>query len=120
MITMHTIGDGLVVPQNETAYSDVVTAAGNQDLLRQVFVHRAGHCAFSAAETITVIEAMLARLDAGKWGAPLSPADLNTIAEGLGESYNTVGGFFISPPSFENFTPGPYPRPFAKGSPVPA
>lgn len=119
MLTMHTIGDGLVVPQDETAYSDLVSAAGNQDLLRQVFVHRAGHCAFSAAEMITVIEAMLARLDAGKWGAPLSPADLNTIAQGLGDAYNTVGGFFISPPAFENFTPGPYPRPFAKGSPIP-
>ncbi len=119
MLTMHTIGDGLVVPQDETAYSDVVSAAGNQDLLRQVFVHRAGHCAFSAAETITVIEAMIARLDAGKWGAPLSPADLDIIAQGLGDTYNTVGGFFISPPAFENFSPGPYPRPFAKGSPVP-
>jgi pimeloyl-ACP methyl ester carboxylesterase len=119
MLTMHTIGDGLVVPQNEAAYSDVVTAAGNKDLLRQVFVHRAGHCAFSAAETITVIEAMLARLDAGAWGAPLSPADLNTIAQGLGDTYNRVGGFFISPPAFENFTPSAYPRPFPKGSPPP-
>ena len=120
MLSMHTIGDGLVVPQNETAYSDLVTAAGKQDMLRQVFVHRAGHCAFSAAETITVIEAMLARLDAGAWSAPLSPADLNTIAQGLGDAFSRVGGFFISPPAFENFTPGPHPRPFPKGSPVPA
>jgi hypothetical protein len=120
MLTMHTIGDGLVIPQEETAYSDVVSAAGNQDLLRQVFVHRAGHCAFSAAETITVIEAMIARLDAGRWGAPLSPADLNTAALALGDTYNTVGGFLSSPPAFENFNPGPYPRPFAKGSTVPS
>jgi pimeloyl-ACP methyl ester carboxylesterase len=119
MLTMHTIGDGLVVPQNEAAYSDVVTAAGNKDLLRQIFVHRAGHCAFSAAETITAIEAMLARLDAGSWGAPLSPADLDIIAQGLGDTYNRVGGFLISPPAFENFIPGPYPRPFPKGSPLP-
>jgi pimeloyl-ACP methyl ester carboxylesterase len=111
VLTMHTIGDGLVVPQEETAYSDVVRAAGKQDLLRQVFVRRAGHCAFSEAETITVIEAMLARLDAGQWGAPLSPANLNAIAAGLGEAYNRVGGFLIAPPAFENFTPGPYPRP---------
>jgi pimeloyl-ACP methyl ester carboxylesterase len=116
VLTMHTIGDGLVVPQNETAYRDAVGAASKQDLLRQVFVHRAGHCAFSAAETITVIEAMLARLDAGAWGAPLSPADLDTIAQGLGDAYNRVGGFLISPPAFENFTPSAYPRPFAKGS----
>ena len=121
MLTMHTIGDGLVVPQNETAYSDVVTAAGKQDLLRQIFVHRAGHCAFSAAETITAIEAMVARLDTGSWGGPaLAPGSLNAVAGALGDTYNRVGGFFISPPAFENFTPGPYPRPFPKGSPIPA
>jgi len=111
VLSMHTIGDGLVVPQEETAYSDVVRAAGKQDQLRQVFVHRAGHCTFSEAETITVIEAMLARLEAGSWGAPLSPTNLNAIAAGLGEAYNRVGGFLIAPPAFENFTPGPYPRP---------
>ena len=120
VLTMHTIGDGLVVPQNETAYSDAVRAAGNQDLLRQVFVHRAGHCAFSAAETITVIEAMLARLDTGNWGGPaLAPGTMNDAARALGDTYNRVGGFLISPPAFENFTPAAYPRPFVKGSPVP-
>ncbi len=120
VLTMHTIGDGLVVPQDETAYADVVRAAGKQDLLRQLFVHRAGHCAFSAAETIMAFEAMLARLDAGNWGGPaLAPGTLNDGALALGDSYQTVGGFLKSPPAFENFTPGAYPRPFAKGSLVP-
>jgi hypothetical protein len=109
---MHTIGDGLVVPQEETAYSDVVRSAGKQDLLRQVYVNRAGHCVFSEGETITVIQAMLARLDTGNWGGPaLAPASLNSVAAALGESYNRVGGFLIAPPAFDNFTPGPYPRP---------
>jgi hypothetical protein len=111
VLTMHTIGDGLVVPQEETAYSDVVRAAGKQDLLRQVYVQRAGHCAFSEAETITVITAMIARLESGGWNVPLSEATMNTVAAGLGEEYNRVGGFLISPPAFKNYTPGPYPRP---------
>jgi pimeloyl-ACP methyl ester carboxylesterase len=120
VLTMHTIGDGLVVPQDETAYGDVVRAAGKQDLLRQLFVRRAGHCAFSASETIMAIEAMVARLDSGSWGGPaLAPGTLNDAALALGDSYQTVGGFLKSPPSFENFTPGPYPRPFVKGSPIP-
>lgn len=120
VLTMHTIGDGLVVPQEETAYADVVRAAGKEDLLRQVFVHRAGHCAFSAAETIVAIKTMLARLDAGSWDGPaLAPEIMNQAARSLGETYGTVGGFFISLPAFENFFPGPYPRPFPKGSPVP-
>jgi pimeloyl-ACP methyl ester carboxylesterase len=112
VLTMHTIGDGLVVPQEETAYGDVVRATGKQDLLRQLIVHRAGHCVFSDAEAITAIMAMIARLEAGNWGGPaLSPGSLNTVAAALGESYSRVGGFLISAPAFENFTPGPYPRP---------
>jgi hypothetical protein len=121
VLTMHTVGDGLVVPQDETAYSDVVKAAGKQDLLRQLFVHRAGHCAFSAAETIMAIEAMIARLDSGNWGGPaLAPGTLNDGARSLGDTYQTVGGFLISQPAFVNFTPSPYPRPFPRGSSPPA
>jgi pimeloyl-ACP methyl ester carboxylesterase len=120
VLTMHTIGDGLVVPQQETAYADAVKAEGKQDLLRQLFVHRAGHCAFSSAETIVAIEAMIARLDTGSWGGPaLAPGSLNSAALALGDTYNQVGGFFKSPPQFENFTPGPYPRPFPKGATAP-
>jgi hypothetical protein len=56
--------------------------------------------------------AMIARLEAGNWGGPaLAPGTLNAVALALGESYNRVGGFLISAPAFENFTPGPYPRP---------
>jgi dienelactone hydrolase len=47
VLTMHTTGDGLVVPENEQAYRSAVDQAGRANLLRQVFVHRAGHCAFT-------------------------------------------------------------------------
>jgi pimeloyl-ACP methyl ester carboxylesterase len=111
VLTMHTIGDGLVVPQDETAYGDVVRAAGKQDLLRQVFVHRAGHCAFSYAETIVLIQQMTQRLDKGQWDdAALQPSALNADAQAMGDSYNEVGGFLISPPAFTDFHPGLYPR----------
>jgi hypothetical protein len=120
VLTMHTSGDGLVIAQDESAYDDVVRAAGKHDLLRQLIVHRAGHCAFSAAETIVALDAMRARLDTGNWGGPaLAPATLNDEAAAFGDSYQTVGGFFISPPAFENFSPSAYPRPFPKGSPFP-
>jgi pimeloyl-ACP methyl ester carboxylesterase len=120
VLTMHTIGDGLVVPQDETAYGDAVRAAGKRDLLRQVFVSRAGHCAFSASETIAAIQAMLNRLDTGSWNdAALTPAALNAAAQAMGDSFNAVGGFLISPPAFAGYAPGPYPRPFPKGSAVP-
>jgi pimeloyl-ACP methyl ester carboxylesterase len=120
VLTMHTTGDGLVVVQNEAVYAVAVKSAGKQDLLRQVFVHRAGHCAFSYAETIVLIQQMIQRLDTGQWDdAALQPAAMTAAAQALGDSYNEVGGFLKSPPAYENFTPGAYPRPFARGSAVP-
>ena len=58
VLTMHTTGDGLVVPENEQAYRQVVDRAGNGAKLAQIFVHRAGHCAFTPAETITAVQTL--------------------------------------------------------------
>ena len=68
VLTMHTTGDGLVVPENEQAYRQVVRQAGDSQLLRQIFVARAGHCAFTPAETITAAQDLLHRLDTGSLG----------------------------------------------------
>jgi pimeloyl-ACP methyl ester carboxylesterase len=120
VLTMHTTADGLVVPQDETAYADVVRSAGSQDLLRQVFVQRAGHCAFTSAEVIALIEVMLRRLDTGQWdAAALTPDALNGAALQLGVSLNAIAGLFPANPAFASFAPGPYPRPFPKGSAAP-
>jgi len=119
VLTMHTTGDGLVIPQNETAYAGVVKAAGKQDLLREVFVHRAGHCAFTPAETIALVQAMIDRLNTGHWDDQgLRPAALNASALAQGQSYNSFFGFALAP-AFIDFKPGPYPRPFANGSIAP-
>jgi pimeloyl-ACP methyl ester carboxylesterase len=120
VLTMHTTGDGLVVPQDETAYADVVRAAGKQDLLRQLFVHRAGHCAFTSSEIIAAFQVMLKRLDTGVWDeAALVPAALNAAALALGPGSNSLGGFLPASPAFTAFSPGPYPRPFPAGSVAP-
>ncbi len=114
VLTMHTTGDGLVVPENEQAYRSVVNRAGNAPLLAQIFVHRAGHCTFTPAETITAVQALLSRLATGRWG-PLDPATLNSQATALGPTYNI---FVVSdqvqavPPAFVRFRPPPYLRPF--------
>jgi len=121
VLTAHTTADGLVVAQDETAYADVVRSAGKQDLLRQAFVHRAGHCAFTSAEVISLINVMLHRLDSGRWDdGSLRPAALNAAALALGSQDNAIGGFFAAPPSFVDYAPGAYPRPFPKGSTLPA
>ncbi|HUD39348.1 MAG TPA: hypothetical protein VMR14_20805 [Streptosporangiaceae bacterium] len=116
VLTMHTTGDGLVVPENEQAYASVVRRAGRPFLLRQVFVHRAGHCAFTPAETITAAKVLLNRMRTGHWNdASLRPARMNAAATGLGALYNIyLSGSNIvpAPASFTSYHPGPYLRPF--------
>ena len=120
MLTMHTTGDGLVIAPNEDAYTQVVKGAGNQNNLRQVFVHRAGHCTFSTAETIAALEVLLKRLDTGGWDDIALGADaLNASAAAQGAAANSFFGFAL-PPSFVAYSPAHYPRPFAKGSTIPA
>ena len=104
VLTLHTTGDGLVVPENEQAYRSVVDRAGNGNLLRQIFVARAGHCTFTPAETITALDVLLNRLDGGRWNVP-DPAALNSEAAGLG----TLN---VAPPAFISFRPTRYLRPF--------
>ena len=116
VLTMHTTGDGLVVPQNEQAYRSVVDRAGDERLLRQIFVHRAGHCTFTPAETITAARVLLNRLDTGRWdGSALAPEDLNSQAAALGPGYNIfLADKQVVPtaPAFVRYHPTVYLRPF--------
>jgi hypothetical protein len=82
VVTMHTTDDGLVLPDDELAYADAVRAAGDAALLRQTFVGRAGHCAFTPSETLAAFLTLIDRLDSGRWG-PTRPVYLNTVAAGL-------------------------------------
>jgi len=119
-LTLHTTDDGLVIVPNESAYKAQVTSAGDGAMLRQVYVHRAGHCAFTPAETIAAAQVLLRRLDTGSWDdAAMQPARLNEVAAGQGSANNQIFGVALQP-SFVDFTPGPYPRPHAKGAPVEA
>src|SRR5271166_1833216 len=89
VLTMHTKGDGLVVVENENAYKQVVDEENNGALLRQVFVHRAGHCEFTPAETVVAFQQLVERLDTGKWPELRSSA-LNKDATGLGSKLNVL------------------------------
>ncbi|MBV9793154.1 MAG: hypothetical protein JO016_04370 [Actinobacteria bacterium] len=116
VLTMHTTGDGLVVPENEQAYRQVVDRAGDGAKLAQIFVHRAGHCAFTPAETITAVQTLINRLDSRHWDyAALSPGQLNSEAARLGATYNIYeSGSTVVPtgPEFTRYQPPVYPRPF--------
>jgi pimeloyl-ACP methyl ester carboxylesterase len=118
VLTLHTKGDGLVVVENESAYESVVFSAGNGQFLRQDFVDRAGHCAFTPAETIAAVEKLVDRIDTGKWHEP-EASDLNTAATALGPTFNVYlsgSSVVATPPAFIDFVPAPYLRPFDERS----
>jgi len=110
VLTMHTTGDGLVVNQDEQAYASVVNSEGDSSLLHQVFVHRAGHCTFTPAETVTAFHTLIQRLDTGTWGDSTDPGLMNKEALALGSKLNTV------PPAFIGFDPTVFLRPFFAGN----
>jgi pimeloyl-ACP methyl ester carboxylesterase len=119
VLTMHTTGDGLVVPENEQAYASVVRRAGDSRMLRQIFVARAGHCAFTPAETITAAQALLSRLATGRWDdQALQPSSLNATAAALGPDeniYSSQGQIVATAPAFVAYRPAPYLRPYDLG-----
>jgi pimeloyl-ACP methyl ester carboxylesterase len=113
VVTVHTTGDDIVNVQNEQAYAAVVHSGHRDSLLRQTFVHRAGHCNFTSAETIAALQVLLRRLDTGVWEG-VDPEDLNETASELARVYNFlfIGAPVLSPPSFIHYTPAPFLRPF--------
>jgi pimeloyl-ACP methyl ester carboxylesterase len=114
VLSMHTTGDGLVIVENEQAYRKVVDEFGNGRFLRQTFIHRAGHCAFTPAETVTLFGELFDRLETGHW-PDLDANELNTAAASLGPELNIFasGSTIVeTPPAFIEFEPGRYPRPF--------
>src|SRR5258707_5581849 len=61
--TLFRSGDGLVLNQDEQAYASIVD---DHQLLREAFVHRAGHCTFTPAETVAAFNALVIVDDAGR------------------------------------------------------
>jgi pimeloyl-ACP methyl ester carboxylesterase len=120
VLTIHTTGDGLVLNSDEQAYRSVVQDAKDQQLLRQAFVHRAGHCTFSPAETIAALQALVTRLNTGKWTSLADPANLDAAAAALDPSLNVIflpnNQLIPAGPSYIDFEPAQFLRPFDTGN----
>jgi pimeloyl-ACP methyl ester carboxylesterase len=117
VLTLHTKGDGLVVVEDESAYKNVVDREHNAADLRQLFVHRAGHCEFTPAETVVAFGALVNRLDTGTW-PQLGSAALNKEAKGLGPGFNVLlvnGKVHHIAPAYFKFQPAVFLRPFDSG-----
>jgi hypothetical protein len=121
LISMHSLGDGLVPVDHPGTYGDVVRWAGNHAFLRQLYIRRGGHCSFTPAETLTAFEALIQRIDTGAWPVRLDAEALNATAAALSPEYNalsrTIGSVALDrrgrlvEPAFVEFTPPPFARP---------
>jgi pimeloyl-ACP methyl ester carboxylesterase len=117
VLTLHTKGDGLVVVEDESAYRDVVDEEHGDAFLRQVFVHRAGHCQFTPAETVVAFGALVSRLDTGQWPG-LGSGALNQAAKRLGSKFNVLfvnGKEVHVGPAYFKFHPAVFLRMFDAG-----
>jgi pimeloyl-ACP methyl ester carboxylesterase len=84
LLDIHTTADNLVPVEQENRFADRVRASGDGSMLRQAYVERQGHCAFTTAETVAALHAVERRVDTGHWGGATQPAALQKAALGLG------------------------------------
>lgn len=121
VVTLHSLGDGLVPVDHMQLYGDVVRSAGQEALLRQLYVARGGHCFFTTAETLAAFDGLLERVERGGW-PDLAPATLNAAAAAFGPDHNaqppTMGSVGLdrsgqpAPPAFVDFVPPAFARPY--------
>jgi hypothetical protein len=114
VLALHTTGDGLVPVEDEQAYMATAKEGGDKSFVRDLFVHRAGHCEFTPAETVSAVQALFTRLASGQWKS-LAPTALNTKATDLGTGFNYLylnGEYVYTAPAFETYKAPQFLRPF--------
>ncbi|MEV1128306.1 alpha/beta fold hydrolase [Agromyces sp. NPDC049794] len=107
VVAMSNTGDQISTVAQQSEYETEVRSAGDNALLRQVYVDSVGHCSFSAAELVVATELLLDRLDSGHWSGGDNATQLNEAAAAL----ELGGGRFIT------FTPDRFSRPYTLGEP---
>ncbi|HKT03525.1 MAG TPA: hypothetical protein VJT31_28690 [Rugosimonospora sp.] len=97
VLDLHTIYDQLAPVEFENRYAQQVAAAGDAGLLRQAYVNRRSHCAFTASELVAGLQAVAERVHSGHWDGSATTRGLEAaaLATGLGDG-----------PAFITFHPG--------------
>jgi fermentation-respiration switch protein FrsA (DUF1100 family) len=75
LLHIHGLGDALLPPHLSEGYAVAVRKERHEDLYRRAFLQAAGHCKTEVSEAEAAIQAMVDRLNTGKWG--------DTSADGL-------------------------------------
>lgn len=81
-LTINNVGDQISTVAQQHKYEERVKKAGNASLLRQTYVASAGHCNFTGAETVAAAEALMERVETGKWRST-NAVQMNRAAEAL-------------------------------------
>jgi pimeloyl-ACP methyl ester carboxylesterase len=76
VLSLHTIGDGMTSPSLQQSYVDKVREAAGPDMVRSLWIERAGHCTQTGAEMLKAIDILEQRISTGTW-----PADLLSFAD---------------------------------------
>jgi len=74
VLSVHTTDDQLAPVQVQEEYAEDVRRAGDRRLLRQAYVARPGHCAFTSAELVTAVHVLHRRVVTGHWSATTASA----------------------------------------------
>jgi pimeloyl-ACP methyl ester carboxylesterase len=109
VVSLHTTGDGGAPADQERWYAEQVRRTGDPGRLRQLYIERGGHCSFSAAEEITALRTLLAKVDTGRW-PDVHPSRLNVAAGGFDPHYRQVldlgsGAKAVMAPAFTRHHP---------------
>lgn len=108
VVTLHTISDPTATDQ-ERWYATQVRRSGRPAELRQLYIGRATHCAFTAAEEITTLQVLFDRLETGHW-PDTSPSRTNTRAAAFDRRFQHLPDYVMASetpgrPAFTTFTP---------------
>ena len=108
VVTLHGIAEG-VNTSDARWYGEQVHRNGDPNRLRQLYVDRGDHGAFSAADEILALTALLHRVETGHW-QNLSPRTLNAKAATFTPQQQTVFDLYtftdkVVPPAFTDRQP---------------
>lgn len=112
VVTLHGVKDGGALTDQVGWYAEQVR---QDSKLRQLYIGRGGHCAFSAAEEIVALRTLLHKIDTGRW-PDINPAVLTAAAGKFEDKFQFVLDLGNQqdknmPPAFTRFTPAPFLRP---------
>jgi pimeloyl-ACP methyl ester carboxylesterase len=102
VLTVNGTGDQISTVAQQQSYGALARQAGDASLLRQTYVHTAGHCTYTTGEQQAAVDRMLVRLRTGHW-PDTAPSTLNRSAAAVD---GTPGRYLsYSPPQFNRKYP---------------